>query len=77
MATFYADSQNDYNYLSLIIEECNVHELLNKRVSDAQHKMHEATTELVEIKKSWVYRILRFIIDILGTPSKGPCTKGI
>lgn len=34
---------------------------LKERMRDTQRKMHEINTELAEIKKSWVYKIWKFI----------------
>lgn len=56
-----ANSINDDMLLNSIIEFVKARETWSKRVRDAQLKMHEATTELAEIKKSWVYKVIKFI----------------
>ncbi len=52
------EDKGDNEYLEAIIKYTD---RLNKRVSDAQRKMHETNLELVKIKKSWVYKVLAFI----------------
>lgn len=67
---FYPDGRSDQEYLDIMVQYSNVRDalyirisILDKRLSDAQTKMHEATTELSKIKKLWIYKVWRFLKD--------------
>ncbi len=61
---FTTEDDHDTVLVESFINYIRVSELLKKRISDTQCKMHKATTELAEMKKSWVYRILKFITTL-------------
>lgn len=58
LVRFTAEGTDDTEYLNALIEYID---RSNKRVSNAQRKMHEANFELVKMRRSWVYRVLKFI----------------
>lgn len=58
---FTAEDGHDKVLIESFITDIRASELLKKRICDTQRKMHEATMELAEIKKSWVYKVIKFI----------------
>lgn len=70
--TVFAERKEDYLSLSVITrvaeEMAYIQFLADKRVSDAQRRMHKATEEVAAMKKGWCYSVLDIIHKMTFRP---------